>query len=142
MRFFVLAAALCAFPAQAEIYRWIDRETGTVKFSNIPPPWYGDPEKERGAPAVEVIRGPATPAKPAAQQKPAVTVSTLGTLEARWTELGKFFAALPPGTDFATAGTGLQRLIQDYQALSAELDRVDPAGTPRRRAQEAMLFKK
>ena len=139
MRFLVLVAALCAFPAQAEIYRWIDRETGTVKFSNIPPPWYGDPEKARSAPAVEVIQsgGAAAPAKPAAAAKPAATA-----LEARWIELGKLIAALPAGTDFASAGTGLQQLVEDYQALSAELDRVDPAGAPRRRAQQVTLFKK
>ena len=68
MRVLALAVALNAVPAHADLYRWVERETGAVKFSSSPPPWYGDPEKERGAPAVEVIpyRGSPAPAKPAA----------------------------------------------------------------------------
>jgi hypothetical protein len=68
--------ALAAFPAHADLYRWIDRETGSVKFSSTPPPWYGDPEKQKNAPAVEVIpyRAPGAPAKPAPEvaRKPPV----------------------------------------------------------------------
>ena len=62
-------AGLAAFPADADLYRWIDRQSGSVKFSSTPPPWYGDPEKQRNAPAVEVIpyRAPAAPPKPAAE---------------------------------------------------------------------------
>jgi hypothetical protein len=48
-------AALFSGPAAADLYRWVDPATGSVKFSNYPPPWYGDPEKERRAPKVEVI---------------------------------------------------------------------------------------
>jgi hypothetical protein len=132
-----------AFTAHADLYRWVDRETGSVKFSNTPPPWFGDPEKERGAPAVEVIqyRGPGAAPKPGATpEKSAVTANLVAGLEARWTELIKFFATLPPTTDFNSAGSGIRQQIESYQALSAELDRLDPAGTPRRRAQEAGVF--
>ena len=68
MRVLFLAIALSSSHAHADLYRWVDRETGAVKFSSSPPPWYGDPQKERGAPAVEVIpyRGSPAPAKPAA----------------------------------------------------------------------------
>ena len=52
-------------PAAADLYRWIDPETGSVKFSSYPPPWYGDPVAERRAPKVEVI-----PALPEATAKP------------------------------------------------------------------------
>ena len=137
MKALVLLSALVAFPAQADLYRWIDRESGSVKFSNTPPPWYGDPEKERTSPAVEVIR----PAKPVARQestKPAV--SAIAMLEARWSELTKFFAALPSTTDFGRAGAGLRQHIEAYTALSAELDRLDPAGAERRRAQQPPTF--
>jgi hypothetical protein len=67
MRFLLLAAALVALPVQADMYRWVDRETGSVKLSNTPPPWFGDPEKEPQNPRVEVIkyRGPAEKPKPA-----------------------------------------------------------------------------
>jgi len=132
--------AFAAFPAHADLYRWIDRESGSVKFSNVPPPWYGDPEKERGAPAVEVIqyRGPGAPAKPAPETSPAA--SLVAALEARWASLLQFFARLPSTTDFSRAGAGIERQLEDYQAVSAELDRLDPAGAARRRAQEAGIF--
>jgi len=81
-----IAFALLAWAAQfsgsaaADLYRWVDPETGSVKFSSYPPPWFGDPALDRRAPKVEVIpeRGSAPsqgtkaeenikpPAKPAA----------------------------------------------------------------------------
>jgi hypothetical protein len=135
-----LVIALAAYPAYADLYRWVDRETGSVKFSNTPPPWYGDPEKERGAPAVEVIqyRGAAAPAKQAAAPDgAALAAAAVAALEARWAEMVKFFASLPSSTDFSRAGTGFRQQLEAYQALSAELDRLDPGGAARRRAQEA-----
>jgi hypothetical protein len=84
MRFLLLAAALLALPVQADMYRWIDREAGSVKFSNTPPPWFGDPEKERHNPRVEVIkyRGPAekpepAPASPAAAPEARTAAETV-----------------------------------------------------------------
>lgn len=140
MRVFLLAALWLAFPAHADLYRWVDRETGTVKFSNTPPPWYGDPERERGAPAVEVLRyaprGTAPKPSPEAEGA-AAAARAIAALEARWTELLKFFVSLPPSTDFSRAGPGFRQQIDAYQALSADLDRLDPAGAQRRRAQEA-----
>jgi Domain of unknown function (DUF4124) len=44
-----------ASPAAADLYRWVDPETGSVKFSSYPPPWFGNAEKQRRAPKVEVI---------------------------------------------------------------------------------------
>jgi len=63
---FILLLAPCF--AHADLYRWVDPDTGTVKFSSYPPPWHGDAQRERGAPAVEVIpsRGSPAPVKPAA----------------------------------------------------------------------------
>ena len=136
---YLLVIALCVpLCAAADLYRWIDRETGTVKFSNSPPPWFGDPERERNFPAVEVIqyRQPGAPAPAPATDKPAAMASVVQALEARWAELNKFFAALPPGTDAERAGAGVQQQIQSYDALRAELDRLDPQGVARRRAQE------
>ena len=141
MRAWALPIACIAFAAHADLYRWVDPQTGSVKFSSTPPPWLGDPEKERGAPAVEVVpfRAPGTVAKPApAPEKAAAAGVALAALEARWAELLRFFAALPPGTDFS----GLQQQLQEYAAAGAELDRLDPAGAPRRRAQEAAAFAK
>ena len=141
MRVLLLAMALTALPAHADLYRWVDRESGSVKFSNSPPSWFGDPEKERTEPAVEVIRAkPAAKPQAAYRQKPAATPSVLSALEARWASLMQFFAALPATTDFSRAGAGIQQHIEAYQALSAELDRLDPAGAQRRHAQEAGIF--
>lgn len=143
MRHLVFFAMLVAFPVQADLYRWVDPQSGSVKFSSYPPPWFGDPQRERGAPAVEVIpyRGLGAPAKPvAAPEKPSPAASMLATLEARWAGLMQFFATLPATTDFNRAGAGVQQQLEAYQALSAELDRLDPAGAQRRRAQEAGVF--
>jgi hypothetical protein len=130
MRVLVLVAACIAFAAHADLYRWVDPQTGSVKFSSTPPPWYGDPEKERGAPAVQVVPYRARANTAAAEKKPAAGVAPL---EARWADLLRYFASLPPGTDFS----GLQQQLQEYAAAGAELNRLDPAGAQRRRAQEA-----
>jgi hypothetical protein len=136
MRGLVLLAACIAFAAHADLYRWVDPQSGSVKFSSTPPPWYGDPDKARGAPAVEVVpyraHGAAANPAPAAEKKAAAGVA-LAALETRWAELLRFFASLAPGTDFS----GLQQQLQEYAAAGAELNRLDPAGAPRRRAQEA-----
>ena len=139
----LLAIVLLPALAHADIYRWVDPETGAVKFSNTPPPWYGDPEKERRNPKVEVIRyrGAEQKPKPAPEpQKPATEVRTIASLEARWLELARFFASLPPSTDFERAGSNIRQQLEAYNALTAELERLDPGGMPRRRAQEAAVI--
>ena len=56
---FVLAMPVLVFlwitPALADLYRWVDPQTGTVKFSSYPPPWFNDPAQQGRAPKVEVI---------------------------------------------------------------------------------------
>jgi len=77
-RMFAAAVLACAVPyagpAAADLYRWVDPETGSVKFSNYPPPWHGDPELERRAPKVEVIpersSAPSSGPRPEAEAKP------------------------------------------------------------------------
>ena len=137
----LLASLLSAsFAAHAQLYRWIDRETGSVKFANTPPPWYGDAEKQRGAPAVEVVPygGPGPAPKPTPQAEGAAAEArAIAVMEARWLELVRFFASLPPSTDFSRAGANLKPQLDAYQNLTAELERLDPAGAPRRRAQMA-----
>ena len=142
MRSLFVVVALSAFPAHADLYRWIDRESGSIKYSNTPPPWFGDAEKARGKPAVEVIRNPAggAPPKPAAPPEGAgARASAVSALEARWAELAKALASLPPTTDFSRPGSGARQQLEAYQALSAELERLDPEGRARRRAFEASL---
>jgi hypothetical protein len=129
--------------AQADMYRWIDRETGQVKFSNTPPPWFGDPVKERQNPPVEVIRyrGPVEKPKPAPQaEKAASEARTVAALEARWLELVRFFATLPRSSDLERTSPHIKQQLDTYQALAEELDRLDPGGTARRRSQEAAVI--
>jgi len=129
--------------AQADMYRWVDRETGSVRFSNTPPPWFGDPEKERRSPRVEVIKYRATAEKPKPApelEKAAAEARSIAALEARWLELIRFFASLPPGTDLERAGPNLRQQLETRQALAAELERLDPGGAARRRSQEAAVI--
>lgn len=132
-----MIACLAAVPAHAELYRWVDPQTGSVKFSSYPPPWFGDQALELNAPATEVIAYQMPGAgKPAAPLKPSAAASVLAALETRLAGLTQFFSALPSNQDFSRAGSGIQQQLEAYQALRAELDRLDPAGAARRRAQE------
>ena len=87
-------------------------------------------------------RGPAEkPTKPAPElEKPAAATRAVATLEARWLELAKFLASLPPGTDIERAGPSIRQQMEDYQSISAELDRIDPGGTERRRSEQAAVI--
>lgn len=138
-RSFVLIAVLSAAPAYADLYRWVDPQTGSVKFSSYAPPWFGQPALEINAPATEVVvyRPPGAP-KPAAQPaKPSSAASVVAALETRLAGLTQFFSTLPSNTDFSRAGSGIQQQLEAYQAVAAELDRLDPAGAAHRRQQEA-----
>jgi hypothetical protein len=136
VKLLLLIVLLTAFAARADLYRWIDRDSGSVKYSNTPPPWYGDADRQRGAPAVEVLRY-AAPGKPAGEPA-SPDARRIVDLEARRAALLKFFAALPPGTDLSSPA--IREQVQSYQVVSTELDRLDPAGAARRRAQLPPLF--
>lgn len=66
---FMLIAGWMA-TATADLYRWVDPETGSVKFSSYPPPWYGDEAREKGAPKVEHIPARSAPRADAPAQDP------------------------------------------------------------------------
>jgi hypothetical protein len=135
MRILALLIAFIVFPAQADLYRWVEPQSGSVKYANSPPPWFGDPEREHRYPAVEVIRYQPVPS--AAETKPAAEKagsSTLAVLETRFASLLQFFQSLPRSPDFERTGAALQQQAEMYKAVSAELDRIDPSGAARRRA--------
>jgi hypothetical protein len=145
-------AAQHAGPAAADLYRWIDPETGSVKFSSYPPPWYGGDAKQRRGPKVEVIPAgremqakPDEPAKEpeAAKGRPATapgeTRRNAEGLEARRKTLTAALAAIQRPEDFARAAAALRQQIEDYQALAAELDRQDPKGAEARREEVRLL---
>ncbi len=131
----LLAFLLAPAAAHADLYRWVDPQTGSVKFSNYPPL----------VPVANVERIPyvnpaAAPAAPREAAKPAA--SPLAGLVARWRELRQALDSLPTQGDFDRAGAGLRQQAEAYQAVRAELDRIDPAGAARRRAEDEPLLVK
>jgi hypothetical protein len=127
-------ALLLPSVAYADLFRWIDPETGSPKFSNSPPPWYGDPLRERNAPAVEVL-----PSREAGRPRSADPVqgsSAVALLESRRREL--LGAVQSP--DLQRGAQNLQWQLEALQAVSGELDRLDPRGATTRKLemQDAM----
>ncbi len=142
-----LAMAVWATIAAADLYRWIDPESGSIKYSSYPPPWYGDAERERRAPKVEHIpsKPDATarvPGAAGAKPPPATGGGILETLEARRRSLMQIFVAIPPTEDFNRSGAAIRQQLEAYQAVAAELDRVDPGGAARRRAESQPLVER
>jgi hypothetical protein len=147
VRILLLLAVLVPASAQADLYRWRDPQTGSIKFSNHPPPWYGDPVREIGFPPVEVVPDLSPQRRSVAARKPE-SQSMIGSLEAQFAALLQSLKAsiptLPSSADFERSSVAFQQQAEMYQAVIAELDRMDPAGAARRRAaaQEAGLFSK
>ena len=122
----LIAGARCA---QADLYRWVDPQSGSVKYSSVPPP-----ASQAG---VQVIpyRANAAPAKPDA---PAPAPASPGNeaLDLRWRELLAEISAAAPGSP------ELQQRLTDLAAVATELDRVDPAGGQRRQAQAQAILQR
>jgi len=135
--FFILAA-----PAHADLYRWVDPESGSVKFSSLPPT---DPRLN-----AEVVpyRGPTPVAKsPAsASATSAIAVASTGqaAVSALTTQLRDLFTRISGAKpeDFNRAGAGLRQQIEAYEAVRAELDRLDPAGAARRQSDSISLVER
>jgi hypothetical protein len=134
MRSSFLAAALVALPVHADLYRWVDPASGSVKYSSVAPSWYGEP----GRPPVEVL--PAQPQAAAAKDKP--VEAPAAALEARWRSYLQGFEAAAAGGDFERAARLIQGQMEAYQSVVAELDRADPGGKKRRLAEEQMVLEK
>ena len=103
MRRIAFLTLLFCHAAQADMYRWIDPETGSVKFSNLPPP-------PRPGVAVEVLR--AQPPPPIAPRRVAEALEQ-------------------PGVD--RSDPQVQELVSNVEAANFELDRMDPNGAAARR---------
>lgn len=126
----LLAGLGAAAAAHADLYRWVDPQTGSVKLSSVPPPWQG----ERGAPAVEVLPPRAAPARLPERKAPGKPA------EARWRTALESLARLVAAGD-AESIRAARPQLEAFQALSAELDRADPGGTKRRRAEAEAILK-
>jgi hypothetical protein len=150
----LLLLALAPVLAQADLYRWVDPVSGSIKYSNSPPaapleagpvevvPFRGPsavspaPFSPAAAPSVEKSPGAAQAVAPPAASSP------LATLETQWRGLLKIFSALPERPDFERSGTGWRQQLQAYETLIGELDRRDPAGAARRRLEEASVLER
>ncbi len=136
-----------AAPAGADLYRWVDPETGSVKFSSYPPPWYDDPAQARRAPKVEHIpAGHDAVAKPGAETKPEPAAAPrdgarrLEALETRRRAMLQQLSKLPPQSAAGRGSPELQKQLEDYDELSDEIDELDPAGAAARRRETRPLI--
>ena len=131
-----LALVLCiALPAHADLYRWVDPESGSVKLSTQPP---SDPTINA---ELVPFRNPAAPTPQAAASASKPAASSLAVLEARLAEiLAKLSAPAPQ--DLSRSGEGLRQHAEAYEAVRSELDRLDPAGAARRRSESGSLLER
>ena len=120
---------LAAAPAYANLYRWVDPESGSVKFSSLPP---ANPEFR-----AELVPYGGPPRSAAA----AGGSNSVAALEQRWRALVLQLAGR--GTqDMARDRGALRQELETYEALRAELDRRDSAGASRRAAETGALVER
>ena len=118
-------------PAHADLYRWVDPATGSVKFSSLPP-------ADGSQAQVVRYKSPAPPPKPAAPV-PAKPAPATAELEGRWRALLAQLAGLTP-QDLKSDGLAVRQRLEQYEGLRAELDRLDPAGASRRASEAATMI--
>jgi len=133
MRWALLLVAL-PLSAHADLYRWIDPATGSVKYSSLPP---SDPRIEP-----EVVRYNAPPPPP---PKPAPVIvvpqSNTAELETRWRGLAAQVASIPP-QELRSGSERVREQLQALQAVRTELDRLDPGGAARRNTEMAAMMQR
>jgi len=142
----VVAMLAWAAPAAADLYRWVDPETGSVKFSSYPPPWYGDEAQQRRAPKVEHIparSNPVAPLDPAAD-KPRDSRLPEGGVQALEAQRKAVLQQIAESAARSgpERGAGMQKQLEAFAELSARLDKVNPEGAAARRAEAEALLQK
>lgn len=140
--FFFLAFFVAA--AHADLYRWVDPETGSVKFSTYPPPWYSDEAKQGRGPKVERIptgRDPAARPDVAAGSAPD-PARGYEALEAQRKALLQQMPGAAARGGPERGVPALQKQLEALSALSQQIDKLNPEGAAARRAEaEAVLQK-
>jgi hypothetical protein len=132
-----------AGPAAADLYRWVDPETGSVKFSSYPPPWYDDPAQARRAPKVEHIpAGRDAAAKPDAAGRQQEDARRMEVLEAQRKAMLLQISRLAPQSGTERGAQALQKQLEGYAAVSNQMDKLDPEGAAARRGDMQMLVDK
>lgn len=125
--------------ALADLYRWVDPETGSVKFSSYPPPWYGDEAKQRRAPKVDVI--PAGSDKGAGSEGASAALDGVRRLEAFEAQRKQLMQQLSrPGAE--RTPQALQKQLEAYGALLEQMDKLDSVGTALRRGEMQVLIER
>jgi hypothetical protein len=128
MRRLALLLVLLPSVAQADLYRWIDPDSGSVKLSSQPP---ADPRVKAEVVPFRAPPSPKPSAAATANPAPNAPVEPAGVqaLETRWRELlGRLADARPE--DIARNPAPAEA----YEATRTELDKLDPSGAPRRQA--------
>lgn len=166
----IFLAALLGLPltAAADLYRWVDPATGSVKYSSYPPPWYGDEALQRRAPKVERIPAgreappareePDEPAKPRTPPVPAAggeakaspaaapaagpPANRTEAMEEQWRDMLAGFATLKRSEDVERSQGSLPPQLAAFRKLVAELDKLDPGGADRRAAESKAVVSK
>lgn len=132
-----ISNAIWSSAARADLYRWVDPETGSVKFSSYPPPWFGDEAKQRRAPKVEVIpAGRDAGAGPEAATAAQEGAKRMAALEAQRKVLLQ--QLLKPGAE--RGNPALQKQLEAYSALAGQMDKLDPMGAGARRGEMQALI--
>lgn len=119
MRLLLVPLLAASTLAHADLYRWVDPASGSVKLSNTPPPWY-----ERGG-------GPQVERLPYAEPAARVPDNPSATPRARWLDMLRAVTLEPTRERF-----------EALQALRQELDRLDAAGAAARRAEQVEVARK
>lgn len=127
MRALALSFVL-SLPAHADLYRWVDPATGSVKFSTLPPE---DPRVQ-----AEVV-----PYRGQPRRTLAAAADSLAALEARWRAMVLQLSAKAP-QDGSRGPGALRAELEAYESLRAQLDRLDPAGAPRRATETRILVER
>jgi hypothetical protein len=118
-----------ALPAHADLYRWVDPDSGSIKFSNLPPTdgrANAELMSHRGVAPQAATSAATTAAKP----KPAAP-PPLEALQVRWSEVLTQLTGTS-SRDLSRGGESLRQQMEAYEAVRVELDRLDPAGAARR----------
>jgi hypothetical protein len=123
----VLAAALLAPPADAQLYRHRDPQTGQTKLTNVPPPGAkpaAPAEAPKAAPTAAAPSGPSATLPPNAFEADRQRVRLLQQLVKEAPSVGA-----PAGKErfFATLG--------EVVSLETRIDRLDPGGRKGRAAE-------
>ncbi len=125
----ILALAALAVPATAQMYRYLDPETGQTKLTNVPPPGT-KPGAAQPAPATAQPAPAASPAKPAATLPPHAF-----EMDRQRTRLLQQLVAEAPNVGTPAGKERYLARLGDVVSIEARLDKIDPGGRKARAAE-------